>query len=363
MKARRLCTAVIAIGGALTIAACSSSAPSTTKHATSPSSGGGSSKHLLIGFANVTGNDPTLSAMETVLTAQAHKRGWDTLILNNNLDGPTALKNADTMVTKHVDYAIEFQVDNTVQPVIAKKLASAKIPEIVYDIPAPGAYFIGAPNTLAGQLAGHKLGEYAKATWNCQPDLVIDIEQVTAGLPSKLRTDGVRAGLKQVCPNIPESVIVQKDGGASATTAQAAGRDILSAHPAAKKILLGGLNDTNVVGVINAATQLNRAAELYAWGTDGGLLLAGSFPPQLKGSVAFFLDGYPLLALQLIDKLAAGQSVPIGDTPTSANADFVKPCVVSAAQANSIPPVAKRATQLEAAPASASAYDLFCPNK
>ena len=269
---KRSTLAAVSAAALLALTGCSSGAPAAES--------GSPSDEVLIGFANIVGNDATLTAMENVLTAQAHERGWETLILNNNLDGPTALANADTMIAKGVDYAIEFQVDGTVQPAIAKKFADAGIPLIVFDIPAPGAYFIGAPNSLAGQLAGEKLGEHAKAEWDCKPDLVIAIEQVTAGLPSQLRTDGVIEGIKMVCPDIPDSIIVQTDGGSSATTAQAAGRDILSAHPDASKILLGGLNDTNVIGVINAATQLNRADNLWAWGNDGSGLLAGGFPPQ-----------------------------------------------------------------------------------
>ena len=337
----------------------SAASPSTATASTTATK---STKHVVIGFANALNNNPTFIGMANVMEAQAKKRGWSVVLLNNNVDGPTALKNADLLIAKHVDYAVEFQVDSSVQPVIAKKFAAAHIPEITYDIPAPGAYFLGAPNMKAGVEAGVKLGDYAKATWDCKPDLVLDMEQVTAGEPSTLRTDGVAAGIQQVCPNITNKQIIRKDGGSTDATAQAAGRDVLAANPSAKKILVGALNDANVVGVIEAATQLGRASGVYGWGDDGSVLLGGgTIPPQLYGSVAFFLEGYPLLTLQLIDKLAAGVKVPVGDTPTSTDATFVDPCVIAATDASKIPPLAKRLATMEAAPTTATASSLFCP--
>lgn len=350
----RIAVATLSAGVVLALAACSSSAPG------SDSSAG--KKQVTIGFANALNNNPTFIGMANVMQAQAKKRGWKVVLLNNNVDGPTALKNASILIADHVDYAVEFQVDSSVQPVIAKKFAAAKIPEITFDIPAPGAYFLGAPNEKAGLDAGLKLGDYAKREWNCQPDLVLDMEQVTAGEPSTLRTKGVAKGIQQICPNIKSSDIIMQDAGSTDATAQTAGRDLLSAHPDAKKILVGGLNDTSVVGVIEAANQLGRADQVYGWGDDGSTLLGGgTIPKQLAGSVGFFLEGYPLVTLQLIDRLVKGEKVPVGDTPTSANATFVVPCIVSAASASKIPVLADRITTMKSASTTATASKLFCP--
>src|SRR5437870_6748581 len=77
------------------------------------------------------------------------------------------------MINKHVKYAIEFQADASVQPVITHKCGRAHIPVVAPDIAAPGAYFLGAPNEKSGNLAGTQLGLYAKKNWACNPDLVI----------------------------------------------------------------------------------------------------------------------------------------------------------------------------------------------
>ena len=43
---------------------------------------------VLVGFANITEGNATLTGMEQVITNQAKRRGWKTLILNNAIDGP-----------------------------------------------------------------------------------------------------------------------------------------------------------------------------------------------------------------------------------------------------------------------------------
>jgi ribose transport system substrate-binding protein len=306
-------------------------------------------------------NNPQVDAMATVLNAQAQSFGWSTLVLNNNVDGPTALQNAETMIARHVNYAVEFQADATVQPIIAAKFAAAHIPEIVFDIPAPGAYFVGAPNTEAGILAGLRLGDYAQSKWNCKPDLLIVGAEAAAGLPSTLRAAGIIKGLKEVCPNIPSSDIVNQDAGTTAATAETMGRNVLAAHPTAKKILVSGISDTFAIGIIDAAVQLGRAQQLYAWGDDGSGLLSGSFPSQLKGSVWFGLEGYGLYAVRLIALLQAGAKITNAFSPTAPNASLVDPCVISASQVSKIPSLAARVAILEKASPTADESQLLCP--
>ena len=320
-----------------------------------------SSDRVHVCYANLDSNDPTTAAMGSVLVAQAKKRGWSATVLSNNLDGPTALKNVSIMRAQKCNYVIEFQADSTVQPVIARELKAAHIPEIIYDIPAPGAYFVGAPNTEAGILTGRNLGGWARSKFACKPDLVMVMGEYAAGEPSTLRANGIVEGLKEICPAIPASNIVVTDGGTTAQTAQAAARDILAAHPTAKNILVSGIADTLTIGAIDAAQQLGRAGSLYAWGDDGSGLLSGSFPPQLKGSTWFGLEGYPLYALRLISELHSGKKITDAFSPTAKNATLVEPCVIRASQAHKIPALAQRVRLLEKASPNTNESQLLCP--
>lgn len=354
----RLVAVAVAVAALVVVVIATGSSDDSEK-----STAGQGSEKLLIGFGDIGGISPIITSLETVFKEQARARGWEMLILDNKVDGPTALKNANTMIARGVDYAIEFQADSKVQPVIARRFQSAGIPELVFDIPAPGAYFIGAPNRESGQLVGRQLGNYANETWDCNPDLVILIEATSVGEVNDLRVGGVEDGVKSVCPNIPDSKFVRRDGGASAEDQQAAGRDVLVAHPDAKRILLSGISDASVAAVIAAAKQLHRADELYAWGQDGSVLLGGEAPPELRGSVSYFLNGYPLIVFDIIDRLERGEDVPVGDTPSHPDANLVKPCMLSAAQAKELPSIKEQTKILGSASPGEQAFDLLCPQQ
>jgi ABC-type sugar transport system substrate-binding protein len=249
-------------------------------------------------------------------------------------------------------------------PTLMKKFNAAHIPVVALDIPAPGAYFVGAPNRKSGVQAGEQLGNYAKKHWSCKPDLVILLDApIASKIVSDLRVGGVEQGLLKVCPKLDKSVIVRRDGGGTTNTALPVARDILTANPTAQRILISGMNDVSVVGGINAAEQLGRTSSLFAWGQDGGVLTAGNPDPLLAGSVLYFLEGYGVYVFRLLDKLAAGKKVPMGDQPNSKHATLVGSCAVTRAQAAKIPPVSQRAGIILKAPANATAAGLFCPKK
>lgn len=323
-----------------------------------------SAKKIVLGYANLCFCDPGLNAQQQVAQAFAKKRGWGFVAFNNNVDGPTALKNAETMINEHVTFAVEFNFDSNVAPVIMSKFQQAHIPVIALDIAMPGAYFVGAPNEAAGIEAGLRLGLYAKQNWNCNPDLVILLNAPAVGIVSDLRVGGIREGILKECPYLDQSKIVTQDGGGSTANSLTATRNILTAYPNAQKILVGGLNDVSDIGAINAAEQLGRADSLYSWGTDGGVVLSADAKPDphLAGSVAFWLEGYAAYYFpQILDKIAAGHAPPVGDSPTSKNALLVDSCNVSVAQAAKIPKLAQRVSILLKAKSGTNEAQLFCP--
>jgi ABC-type sugar transport system substrate-binding protein len=140
-----------------------------------------------------------------------------------------------------------------------------------------------------------------------------------------------------------------------------AARDVLAAHPDAKRILVVGLNDAGVLGVVQAAEQLGRADEIIAWGQDGAFITGDNVNPHLAGSVFYFLEGYAVYALRdVIDPIAAGNPPPMKDDPADP-ASRVEPCPVTAAEAAAVPDTQARVAALLAAPAGTTAYQLFCP--
>src|SRR5438105_9927028 len=68
--------------------------------------------HYKIGFANLTLDVDFTKAVEASIKAAATKAGnIDLVVANNNLDGATALNNAENFVAQGVDGVVEFQTD------------------------------------------------------------------------------------------------------------------------------------------------------------------------------------------------------------------------------------------------------------
>jgi len=302
-------------------------------------------------------------AQGDVARALAEKRGWDYVELSNNLDPAIATKNADIFIQEGVNAVIEFNGQPSVNPVIAAKFAAAGIPVVTYDIAQKGFYFVGIDNLAAGIAGGEGLGRIAKEKWNCDVDLVLSSEGAGAGIVNEWRTGGMRTGLKNICPDIAPEKYISFEGSGQVSVAAPAARDVLAAHPDAKKILVVGLNDAGVLGAVQAAEQLGRADEMIAWGQDGAFITGDNVNPHLAGSVFYFLEGYAVYALRdVIDPIAAGNPPPVKDDAGDP-ASRVEPCPVTAAEAAAVPATEARVAALLAAPAGTTAFELFCPKK
>lgn len=299
-------------------------------------------------------------AQGEVAAALAKLRGWEFSELSNNNDGPTAAKNIDIFIQQGCDAVMLFNAQTEVNPAMATKLTAANIPTITFDIAQEGWHFVGIDNSEAGKAGGRALGELAKSKWACDVDLVLSGEASYVGIVNEMRVGGMRDGVKEACPNLSEDVFVSFEATGSLSNALPAARDVLAANPQAEKILVVGINDAAVVGTLQAAEQLGRDANIMGWGQDGSLATGPDVNANLKGSVFYFLEGYPVYAFdQILDKLVAGESVAVGDTSENASAQ-VEVCAASAGQAQKIPSLDERVQQLLSAPAGSTATSLFC---
>ena len=304
-----------------------------------------------------------MKAQGDVARALAEQRGWGYTELSNNNDPAVALRNAQLLAQQGVDAVIQFNGQPSSNPAIAQVMSQAGIPIVTYDIAQEGMYFVGIDNQAAGVAGGEALGQLVKDQWDCNPDLVISAEGATAGIVNEWRTGGMRTGLKNICPDIPEEKFVSFESTGDAAVGLPMARDLLAANPDAVKMAVVGINDGGVLALIQAAEQLGRADQVMGWGQDGAFITGDNVNPHLKGSVFYFLEGYAVYALRdVIDPIAAGNPPEVkwdaGDP-----ASRVQPCPVSAEEAAGVPDMAERVTQLLAAPPGTTEYDLFCPNK
>ncbi len=321
-------------------------------------------KKLKVGYAAAVKGDPTHDEIARLTEALAKQRGWEYVYVNNNVDGPTAVSNAKLLINKGVDAAIEFQVDQTVMPVISKLFEAKDIPWVTYSVAAPNAYIVGGSDVQAGIDAGKALGQVADEKWSCDVDLLVLLTRPSLPAPNE-RVLKARDGFLEVCPDTPDDAIVEfetaGDGGAAVN--QEAARNVLVAHPDAKKILFAGMSDEAVAAGLTAAKQLDKYDDAWGWGQGGDGITLKNPDPHLLGSVMYFLEGYPVFAFKVLDAYAAGKPLPKGAEDTTESPDAIKAtsCSMTAEAIRAIPTLEDRVTALIDAPLGTTLGDLYCP--
>ena len=212
----------------------------------------------VVGFANIAEAVDLQIAVRESIEEMGDQYGLKVISANNNLDGPTAVKIADDMITMGVDAFIEFNVDESVAPVIMEKMNDADIPVFAIDIPHPGAAFFGANNLEAGKIAGRYLANMAKERWDGQIDCLLLVDQMASGELPRNRILGYIPGIQEVIPGFSEDKVFYVEGGGEASIAQKAVSNFLSANPDYKHILVGTLHDVGGLGAWAAIETAGR---------------------------------------------------------------------------------------------------------
>ena len=142
-----------------------------------------SGKRFRIGYASQT-NDSFCSALAQGLRWAAESRPIDLIEVENRYSIKVALKNAEHLVSRGVDLAIEFQAYERIGTKVAQFFDEAKIPLIAVEIPHPNAVFLGVDNQRAGVVAGKTLLKAAQTHWDgeCDEMLFLDLE-IAGSLP------------------------------------------------------------------------------------------------------------------------------------------------------------------------------------
>lgn len=341
---------LVSMGSLFTVSAAPVSATARTAE--------GSSFKVCMGTGGQTGLSWT-TGQGQVLQSIAKKEGWQSVILSNNNSATTALANVRTFVLDKCNAIVEFNGQPSANPVMEKLTSAAHIPTITYDIGQPGWYFVGIDNLKAGIAGGQMLGTIVKQKWGCDADALIASEGPGAGIVNTYRTGGMVTGVLDICPNL-KSKVFQYIGNGQISTALPPARALISAHPSWKKMVAVGLNDSGVVGTLEAAEQLGRAQDILGWGQDGSLITGNDVDPHLLGSVEYFLEGYPEWALPLLKDIAAGHPPAMAAT-ASDPAVQIQPCPVTRTQAAKIPAYSALVAKLLTVSPGTTEQSLFCP--
>lgn len=251
----------------------------------------------VIGFANLT---------EDVAFTQLVREGiernieaadnLELVLANNELDGATALANAENFLTQGVDGVIEFQTDAAFGNVIMSRFRSENIPVVAIDIPMPGATFFGADNYLAGQLAGTALAEWVNENWDGSADYLLILELPQSGPVPAARMQGMEDSIQEnIETPIAAENIFRLDSKNTQEESFAVVTDTLANIPEGSKVLGVSINDGSGLGIIAAFETAGRGDEIMVVGQNADPDGQGEIVKENSrylGATAYFPENY-----------------------------------------------------------------------
>lgn len=264
------------------------------------------------GFAGQSEELPFSQAVTAGLKAAAAGSGVELLVLDNQYDAQTALRNADLLIRERVDLAIEFQIDQAVAPIIGDKFAAAGIPLIAVEIPHPHAIYFGVDNYRVGFSAGEFLGQFAKQHWKGAVQWVLGLDIEEAGSLVQGRITGAFEGVRGILKTVPGERFVRFNARGLEEKSYQLVQDFLSKHAKDRGILIAAADDTSALGAVRAVRELKRGKWIAIAGQD--CLVEALEEMRRKGtplvaSVSHEVQTYGPRLLQLGLAMARGQHV------------------------------------------------------
>ena len=271
-------------------------------------------ERLTVGYAGLSGEFPFVQDVNNGLQRAADCLNVELIILDNEYDPQVALTNADTLVTRGVDVAIEFQTDVGVAPALCSKFDAAGIPVIAIDIPHdPCATFFGADNLEAGKIGGRNLGRMAQERWGGDVDALVLLELPQSGEKPQQRMSGAALGVQEILPDLTDDKIIRVDGKGNLEDSRTVMADVLTRLSDADHILVSAINDPSAVGGLRAVEAAGRTDQVMIAGQNATIEARTEIcreNPAFIGSVAYFPDRYGDYLIPLAIEIAGGAEVP-----------------------------------------------------
>ena len=287
---------------------------------------GGGQRRFRIAFANLN-DDPSARIEGLGFSGAEVRRSFelasrtvpvDMIYYDNAGDPEAALANASDAIGRKVDLLIEYNSDAEANAEIARKLKTAAIPVLALNYPVPGAPLYTADNTLAGQIAGKALGDFANKTWADQTVVAViagDLADPAAYLPQ--RVQGIIDGLHK---SLPDMAITRLDTSGNPVRVDGLLSKFLASQPRAK-VLIATLDDPTAIAAKGAIERTARMGDciIVSQGVDhsvhGGANDKKEIDPNnrgsvILGSVAHFVDRYGYEVLPLAMKMLDGEQIP-----------------------------------------------------
>ncbi len=272
-------TAVVIVG---LLAGCGSRSSSSSSSSSAGASGG---TGLSLAYANAIDSAPLFAEIKRGIVDASSTAGMKLKTYDNNLDGATALQNANLMVQARPDVALEYNAVEGAGKSIGATFKRAKIPCIAVNVPTPGCAWFNLINRDLGRDTAKAVAQLAKKKgWTGSNTTVVLVQSATAGvevndsvryfyttiqdlLPGATRTtpDGITANTTRIGPSG-----LQVDGKGSLDGSFAAVRNALQTIPTSRNLIVYSINDDSTIGASRAVTATGRDGHVLIAGLGGG---------------------------------------------------------------------------------------------
>ena len=226
-----------------------------------------------------------------------------------------AISCAEILASQKPDFVIAGNWQGGAAAAIMAIFDKAKIPAASIDVSHPNAIFFGASNYASGVVGGKAAGEYAKANWDCKDVWVFMGENLEEGEAADLRLVGFADGVQEVCGALPADRIQRmRLSAGTADQAITVTTDWLTAHPEAKHILSGTIDDERANGMAKAFVATKRDGMVVGQGCDSvGIAVVKMAPAsenRFLGCAAYYPEKYGDYLVSIALDVMAGKAVP-----------------------------------------------------
>ena len=226
-----------------------------------------------------------------------------------------AISCAEILASQKPDFVIAGNWQGGAAAAIMAIFDKAKIPAASIDVSHPNAVFFGASNYASGVVGGKAAGEYAKANWDCKDVWVFMGENLEEGEAADLRLVGFADGVQEVCGALPADRIQRmRLSAGTADQAITVTTDWLTAHPEAKHILSGTIDDERANGMAKAFAATKRDGMVVGQGCDSvGIAVVKMAPAsenRFLGCAAYYPEKYGDYLVSIALDVMAGKAVP-----------------------------------------------------
>lgn len=270
-------------------------------------------KNYVIGFANLQRDIPFCALVEKSILENAKAAGIDLQVVDNHLDGATALNNAESFINRNVDFVIEFQTDANFGATIMKKMNDAGIKVIAIDIPMPGAIFFGVNNPRAGFMGGSYLAQAAIKKFGedkVKSGYFIEGDLPQSGPIPAMRTGGQVAGFLASVPGFDKSHILKFDSKNTLEESFTQTNSLLAKIPDGAVIMGTAINDQATTGILRAAKQGGRGDTTMVVGLGADEKDTLQSEPNFVASVGSFPERYGNSLIPMALATLASEKLP-----------------------------------------------------